>query len=105
MAKFLLGVLTGVILVVLGMFVVVFAAIHFLREKPAAVADNSVLVLRLEGTIPEKPPVDFSLFGGKSTPPTVAGVWLNLHKAAADPHIKAIVLEPEDLGAGWAKLE
>jgi protease IV len=28
-----------------------------------------------------------------------------LRKAAADAHIKAVVLEPEDLGVGWAKME
>jgi protease-4 len=30
---------------------------------------------------------------------------MTLQKAAADSHIKAIVLEPEGLSAGWGKLE
>ena len=36
---------------------------------------------------------------------TVIGVWSALEKAAADPHIKAVVLEPEGISAGWAKLQ
>ena len=30
---------------------------------------------------------------------------MNLKKAAADPHIKAVVMQPEGISAGWAKLE
>ena len=106
MGKFLIGLVTGIVIVVLGIFLVFFALIHFVREKPPVVANNSVLVLRLEGSIPEKPPVDLAtLLGAKSASPTVTGVWMDLRKAAADPHIKAVVLEPEDLSAGWAKLE
>ena len=34
-----------------------------MRNKPPDVADNSVLVLRLEGDIPEKPGVGVADFG------------------------------------------
>lgn len=105
MAKFLMGLVTGIILVVLGIFLVFFALVHFFREKPPVMADNSVLVVRLEGAVPEKPPMDLSVLLGNKAPQTVTSVWLNLRKAAADPHIKAIVLEPENLSSGWAKLE
>ncbi len=105
MAKFLMGLVTGIVLVVLGIFVVFFALVHFFREKPPVIADNSVLVVRLEGAVPERPPVDLSALLGNKAPQTVTSVWLNLRKAAADPHIKAIVLEPENLSSGWAKLE
>ena len=97
MGKFLLGLLTGLLLV--------FAALRF-REKPPTIADNSVLVLRLDGEIPEKSPVELPSFVGGDRPAlTVSGVWMTLKKAAADTNIKAIVLEPEDLAGGWAKLE
>lgn len=105
MAKFLIGLITGVVIVVLGIFLLFFALLRF-RERPPVIADNSVLVLHLEGSVPEKPPIDLSTFiGSKAPEPTVTAVWLNLRKAAADPHIKAVVLEPEGLTAGWGKLD
>jgi protease-4 len=105
MGKFLLGLATGLLLVFLTVVLLVFAAWRF-REKAPTIADNSVLVLRLEGEIPEKSPVEFPAFLGANRPGlTVAGVWMTLKKAAADTHIKAIVLEPESLAGGWATLE
>jgi len=105
MAKFFIGLVTGVAVVFLTFILLFFALLRF-REKPPQIADNSVLVLRIDGEVPEKPPVELPDFlgGGKPTL-TVANVWMALRKAAADPHIKAVVLEPEDVSAGWAKLE
>jgi len=105
MGKFLLGLLTGLLLVFLVLVLVFFAAWR-LRDRPPDIADNSVLVLRLQGEIPEKPPVEMPAFlVGDHPGLTVAGFWMTLQKAAADSHIKAVVLEPEQLSAGWAKLE
>ena len=36
---------------------------------------------------------------------TVTSVWVALRQAAADRRIKAVVLEPDGLQSGWAKLE
>jgi protease-4 len=105
MGKFLLGLLTGLLLVFLAVVLLVFSAWR-LREKPPDIAGNSVLVLRLEGEIPEKPPLEMPAFlGGDQPGLTVTGFWMTLRKAAADSRIKAVVLEPEKLAAGWAKLE
>jgi protease-4 len=105
MGKFLLGLATGLLLVFLTVVLLFFAALRF-REKPPAIAANSVLVLRLEGEIPEKPPVELpAILGGEGPGLTVEGVWMTLKKAAADGNIKAIVLRPENLAGGWAKLE
>jgi protease-4 len=105
MVKFLIGLITGVLLVFLA-FILLFFVLFQFREKPPQIAENSVLVLRLEGDIPEKPPLELPAFLGAGGPElTVAHVWMTLQKAAADAHIKAIVLEPEGLSAGWAKLE
>src|ERR1700683_2323590 len=105
MRKFLLGLATGLLLVFLAVVLLIVAALRF-REKAPTIAENSVLVLRLQGEIPEKPPVELPpLFGGDGPRLTVSGVWMTLKKAAADSNIKAIVLEPEDLAGGWAKLE
>ena len=105
MVKFLIGLATGVALVFLTIILLFFVLLQF-REKPPQIAANSVLVLRLEGEIPEKPPVELpSFLSGDRAPLTVSSVWMSLKKAAADSHIKAIALEPEGVSAGWAKLE
>jgi len=103
MAKFLIGVATGVLLVFLSIFLVFFALLRF-RERPPEIAANSVLLLRLTGTLPEKAPVKVPfLSDGPSL--TVSNVWMSLRKAAADSHIRAVVLDPENLRAGWGKLQ
>ncbi len=105
MAKFFIGLVTGVVLVFLG-FVLLFALMLRFREKPPVVADNSVLVLRISGDLPERPPLELPDFLGGGRPGlTVSNVWLSLRKAAVDSHIKALLLEPDGLEAGWAKLE
>jgi protease-4 len=104
MAKFLLGLMTGLLLVFLTFVLLFFALLRF-REKPPAIADNSVLVLRLEGDVPEKPPVELPSFLGDRGGAAMANVWMALKKAAVDTHIKAVALEPEGLSVGWAKME
>ena len=105
MAKFLIGVVTGIILVFLILFIGVFALAR-MREKPPSVADGSTLILEMDGEIPERAPVEFPIpFLQQRTPPTVADIWTTLRKAAADRRIRAIVFEPRDLQIGWAKLQ
>ncbi len=105
MAKFFIGLATGVVLVFLGFIVLILALIHF-RSKPPEIASNSVLVLHLSGDVPEKPPVVLPEFLGGGPPSvTVSDVWLNLQKAAADSRVKAVVVEPSGLTAGFAKVE
>ena len=105
MAKFLIGVLTGIILTGLILVIGIFA-IARMREKPPSVADGSTLMLELDGDIPEKAPMEFPIpFLEQRTPPTVTDVWATLRKATADNRIKAIVFEPRDLQIGWGKLE
>src|ERR1039457_2423085 len=105
MVKFLIGLITGVLLVFLA-FILLFFVLFQFRDKPPQIAENSVLVLRLEGSIPEKPPLELPAFlGAGGSAMTITQFWLMLQKAAADPHIKAIMLQPEGLSAGWAKIE
>jgi protease IV len=105
MAKFFIGLVTGVALVFLSMILLFFAALRF-REKPPSIAANSVLVLRLNGEVPEKAPMELPDFlGGSNNAATVPGIWQNLKKAAGDSNISALVVEPEGISAGWAKLE
>jgi protease-4 len=105
MVKFLVGVAVGIALVVLSFVLLVVIALQF-REKPPVIADHSVLLMRLEGELPEKPPVELPNFlAGDHAPVTVASVWSTLEKASHDTHIQAVVIEPENLRVGWAKLE
>jgi len=106
MAKFLFGLLTGVVLALVTLFLIFFALARSFREAPPTVAQNSVLELRLSGDIPERPPVEvpFGALAERPTP-TVTNVWMMLRKAAVDERVKAVVLEPQSLSVGWGKLE
>src|SRR5215471_17521385 len=103
MVKFLIGLVTGVLLVILTIGLLFFAALRF-RERPPDIPDNSVVLLQLQGDVPEKAPVEIP-FLSEGQVLTVADVWTLLRNAAADSHIKAVVVEPEGLSAGWAKIE
>lgn len=105
MAKFLFGLITGVVLCVLAVFILFFALLRF-RESPPAIAENSVLLLQLDGDVPERPPVEvpFGAFAEHANP-TVTNFWMLLRKAAVDSRIKAVAFEPQSLSVGWGKLE
>jgi protease-4 len=106
MAKFLIGLLVGVILTVALVVVSIFAVARFGTEKRTVVPDNATLILQLEGDIPERPPIEFPIpFFEQQTSSTVKDVWELLRKAAVDSRIKAVVIEPRGISAGWAKLE
>ena len=75
MGKFLLGLLTGAVVMVLIIVIAVFA-VASLRTKPPSIADGSTLILHLSGDAPETPPVDVSIpFLQPRTPVTVENVW------------------------------
>src|SRR6266478_5438305 len=106
MGKFLIGLLTGAILTILCGVVLVFSLARFGTDKRVAVPDNATLVLVLEGEIPERSPVELPIpFFEQQTQSTVKDVWELLRKAAVDSRIKAVVFEPRNISAGWAKLE
>jgi protease-4 len=105
MGKFLLGLLTGAVVMVLIIVIAVFA-VASLRTKPAAIADGSTLILHLNGDAPETPPVDVSIpFLQPRAPMTVENVWSMLRHAAADSRVKAVVFEPSGTTVGWAKMQ
>ena len=105
MARFLIGVLTGIILVVLVLVISVFALFK-LRDKPPTIADGSTLILQLDGEIPERPPVEVPLpFFEERASLTVQNIWGLLRRAASDSRIKAVVLVPNSLRIGWAKAQ
>jgi protease-4 len=105
MGKFLLGLLTGVVVTALIIVIAGFA-VASLRARPAAIADGSTLILHLAGDAPEAPPVDISIpFLQRRTPVTLEDIWSMLRHAAADSRIKAVVFEPSGSTVGWAKMQ
>lgn len=106
MAKFLLGVLVGVVVAFVGAMIVVLAIGRLFANKQPTVAANSVLVLSLDGDVPETAPVEipFPLAQNQSLP-TVRDIWSSLRAAASDNRIKAVVIQPRHLAAGWGVLQ
>src|SRR5215510_14407499 len=105
MKKFIIGLLTGIILTGLAAIVFVFSFIRFGERRPT-VADGSTLVLQLDGEIPEKAPVELPLpFIGTPTPVTVQELWGCLNRAASDSRIKAVLIIADNVSVGWAKLQ
>jgi protease-4 len=105
MGKFLLGLLTGFILVIL-IGVIGFFALASLRSKPPAIADGSTLILHVWGDVPEKPALEFSIPGiAERSSMTVENVWSMLRRAASDSRVKALIFEPEGASVGWATMQ
>jgi protease-4 len=105
MKKFLLGLLVGLLLAGLSVVILVFSLARFGERRPT-IADGSTLVLKLTGNIPEKPSVEIPIpIFGTPPPATVRDVWSLLRNAASDSRIKALVIMPDGVGAGWGKLE
>ncbi len=105
MKKFLIGLVTGLLLAGLTAFLAVIAVARLGDSKPS-IADGTTLVLRLDGSIPEKPPIEIPLpFFEEQAPTTTQELWTLLDRAAADSRIKAILLMPRHPGAGWGKLQ
>jgi protease-4 len=76
-----------------------------LNNEPE-VPTNSVLVLKVEGALPDYTNADeFSsrFFGGETN--TLSSLLLQLRKAKADKRVGAVLLDVGMLGAGWAKAE
>jgi hypothetical protein len=93
MKKFLLGILTGLILAVLTGIVFIFSAMR-LGERRPTVPDGATLVLRLNDNVPEKQPVSIPLpFIGSPDTTTVLEAWEGLRSAATDSRVKAVILE------------
>lgn len=105
MLKFFLGIVVGVVLAAL-VGVIGLVALASFRNKPPTIGADSTLVLRLNGELPERAPVEIPIAAfGQRAPVTMEEVWSALRKAAVDKRIKAVVLEPEGLQVGWAKMQ
>jgi protease-4 len=90
-----------VLVVLIGLAVLVAA----LRHREPAIAQNSVLALRVAGSLPDYVPEDpfRKFFGG--TDQSLSNLVLQFKKAKVDNRIKAILLEVNMSGAGLGKAE
>ena len=105
MAKFLLGILTGILLTFF-MAVFVVALIASLSPGQPSIQKDSILTMRLRGDIPEHAASEFSIqWLRHGPPPTLLDLRNALKEAADDERISALVLESGGLGTGWAKAQ
>lgn len=92
----------ALIILLLIAFVLV---IGYLLTSSSRVSSKSVLVLDLNGQIPEQRPVDFfSSFGGNYLP-VLHDVLDSIDSAKTDPRITGLVVRVGPLETGWGKLE
>src|SRR5882724_10484154 len=90
-----------VLVVLIGVAVIV----STFRKGEPAIGDNSVLALRIAGTLPDYTPDDpfKRFFGGPDQ--SLTSLVMQFKKAKVDKRIKAIVLDVDTSGVGWAKAE
>ena len=98
----IVGLLAAFVLV-LGLIVAV--ALMSLSDEPE-VASNSVLVINVEGSLPDFSNTDemsARFFGGETN--SLSNLLLQLRKAKADKRVSAVLLDIGMLGGGWAKAD
>jgi hypothetical protein len=88
-----------VVVAVLGIAILVSA----FRKGEPTIGDNSLLTLRVAGSLPDYSPDDpfKKYFGGPDQ--SLTGLVMQFKKAKADKRIKAILLDIDVSGVGWAK--
>jgi protease IV len=96
------GIVLGVLL--LG-FICVAVMISMVRGSSPAIRDNSVLALRISGSMPDYLPEDpiRRLLGGDDQ--SLTSLLNQFKKAKVDKRISAVLLEVDMSDAGWAKSE
>src|SRR6476660_8836368 len=105
---------TKKVLLIVGGIVAVFAlvivigvaiVVSVFRKSEPTIRDNSLLTLRVAGSLPDYSPDDpfKKYFGGPDQ--SLTGLVTQFKKAKVDKRIKAILLEVDLSGVGWAKSE
>ena len=105
MKKFLLGILAGIVIAGVACVVLAFALVRWSAQKPR-VPDSGLLVMNLEGSVPEglaeTPPIPAL---ARQTPLAVVEWWSALRAAGKDSRVKGLLLRPRHVSAGWGKLQ
>jgi len=99
--------IVGGIVAVFALVIVIGVAIvvSVFRKSEPAIHDNSLLTLRVAGSLPDYSPDDpfKKYFGGPDQ--SLTGLVMQFKKAKVDKRIKAILLEVDMSGVGWGKAE
>lgn len=96
------GLLVALVLLFIVGIALLFAA---LRGSEPSVKDNSVLALRIGGSLPDYVPEDpmRRLLGGSDE--SLTNLLMQIKKAKVDKRIGAVILEIHPSSAGWAKAD
>jgi protease-4 len=96
------SIVLGLILLTLIGLALLVAAV---RKSEPSIADNSVLSLRVAGSLPDYVPYDplRRFFGGSDQ--SLTNLILQFKKAKVDNRIKVVLLDVNMSGAGWGKSE
>jgi protease-4 len=96
------SILAGLVLIVVIGIAAIWAAF---RKGEPAIRDNSVLALRVAGSLPDYSPDDpfKRYFGGPDQ--SLTGLVMQFKKAKVDKRIKAVLLDVNMSGVGWGKAE
>ena len=97
------GIFAALIFVTAIGALLIWMALFYKAEPP--IRDNSVLVLRVAGTLPDYSPDDpfKKFFGGPDQ--SLTGLVMQFKKAKVDKRIKAVLLDVNMSGVGWGKAE
>src|SRR6185369_3530791 len=101
-ALIILGILgAGLLICVIGVVLVW----SLFRKGEPSIRDNSLLTLRVSGSLPDYSPDDpfKKFFGGPDQ--SLTGLVMQFKKAKVDKRIKAILLDVNMSGVGWGKAE
>src|SRR3984893_18571029 len=99
-------IISGIVVVlVLVAFIGIALLFAAFRKGAPPIRDNSVLALSVSGVLPDYIPEDplRKFFGGPEQ--SLTSLLLQFKKAKADKRIRAILLDIDGSGAGWAKSE
>ena len=96
------GIVAGFVVVALLGVALIWAT---LRKSEPSVRDNSVLTLRVAGSLPDYSPDDpfKRFFGGPDQ--SLTGLVMQFKKAKVDKRVKAVLLDIHMSGVGWGKAE
>ncbi len=97
------GIFAALIFVTAIGALLIWMALFYKAEPP--IRDNSVLVLRVAGTLPDYSPDDpfKKFFGGPDQ--SLTGLVMQFKKAKVDKRIKAILLDVNMSAVGWGKAD
>lgn len=107
--KYVLATITGVVLLSVLVFALLFATIaSFSKKDPVKVEENSILHLELNYLIPEYPADEAgamlaALGGMGNAPVALLDMLQQIDRASKDPNIKGIYMDLTIAGAGFAR--